>query len=499
MRAGTRAQRAFRPSDRLDGETMPGRDDGTDRTLYRVPPHNFEAEMALLGAILTNNTAFDRVVGFLRAEDFADKRHGKIYEAIARLCTRGERADAVLLKNHFEATGELEDIGGASYLARLAASVISVGSAEDYGRTVHDRALRRDLIGVAEGLLERAYHVKLDETADGIAGEFVNHLTEVLGRVRTGRMLTIDECVGLALQAAELAMKSDGGIVGVPTGLSELDQLLGGLKKGRLIILAGRPGMGKSTLAVNIGTVAASRGHVVPYYQLEMMADEMGAMTLATMTGHAASRILRGQINTQEFVSLYDAREIIRSWPLYVDTTAKITVAEMRGRARGMQPGLIVVDHLLLSGGSAPGQQDVRKVELTGMVTGALKEMAKELDCPVLALCQLKRPGEGKEDQRPHLEDLKWAGEIEQDADDVLLLYRPHYYLGRVPEDKRGHDWQRAWDSTMNMTEVIIGKNRGGPGANKVVKVFYDPSTGTFRDLNDPANVAPAQAELDVG
>lgn len=459
-----------------------------DSTLYRVPPHNFEAEMALLGAILFSNAAYDKVAGFLRPEHFAGEQHAKIFEAIQHLRARGKAADPVSIKDVFDATGELESVGGVSYLARLAASVVSVVNAEDYGWTIWDRWVRRQTIALGQSLIEDAYAVTLDSTAERSVAKAIGDLSNLLGSASASRLMTIAECAALALQAADAAAKTEGGITGVPTGLSALDNLLGGLKRGRLIIGAARPGMGKSTAAVNFAATAASRGYRVAFFQLEMMSEEMGAMAISCMTQIASSSLLRGRFSMEQFGLARDAQAMMADWPLFVDSTPKITVAEMVARARTIKPDLVVFDHLLLSGGAQPGQTDLRKVELTGAVTGALKVAAKQLDAAVLALCQLKRPEQGKEDRRPVLEDLKWAGEIEQDADDVFFLYRPHYYLGRVPEKSRDFEWKKAWTETMNVTEIIVGKNRGGPGANHTVKVNYDPATGTFSDLPEAAS-----------
>lgn len=469
------------------------------RQLAKIPPHNFEAEMALLGAILTNTKAYDVVASILTPEDFADKRHGEIFAAISYMRLRGMAADAVVLRSHFDTLGILEELGGGSYLARLASSVVTVVNVEDYAWTIKDRKLRRDLIDQCERAIQDAYDIRFDKGATDIVGEAVGGLSRALGLIGNQHRMTIGEAAAKALASMNAAAQRGDGIVGVPLYLTDVDNILKGLRPGRLIYLAARPGMGKSTLAVNTAVKAAMNGAPVCFFQLEMEDDEMGAMALAVISGIPADRILSAQLTNEEIEKVVEAKTILDDIPLTIDCRPKQTVAEMFATARLIKPKLTVIDHMLLAGGEAPGIKYRSKVELTGAVSASMKEMAKHLRCPILALTQLTRPEKGKEDRRPTLEDLRWSGELEQDADTVLMLYRPHYYLQRTPVDERDEEWNALYGVTMNVTEVHIQKHRGGPGANRHIDVFYDPTKGVFGDKARSAEQQAAeQGQLPV-
>ena len=796
--------------------------DGRDGTLYRVPPLNHEAEVGVLGAILASNRAYDTVSDFLRAEHFADARHGQIFEAASKLIAAGAHADAVTLKDHFAATGALDKLGGAEYLARLQAACLTPILAESYGRTVHDRAVRRRAIDVAAQLSDAAYAVQFDETAEGIVGQ----AQAELGALLTEAVATGPEPIAQATQrtlAAALRAYQDGtGIVGVPTHLTALDELMGGMKAGELIVAAGRPGMGKAQplgarvlttrgwklmgdmkagdalasvdgtpsyvtavfdrgemlvytvtfsdgrtaqctadhlwrvsyrgwaaprvlptskimsmlgrtryrgrlwidlpngehgaawssllpvdpwvlglligdgcrnvqsvrlssadteivehlryrlgdeyrvsdlgrdswniverrgrsriraaltelglwakkaeekfiprvyldadrearlwllrglidsdgwvekfnclryatsspqLAADVAELArslgalcqtakrmpfahkngerkaglpsytltirhqdgrafawlprkkarlarrrssprltitsiepaaaaqvrcisvshptglyitdnyvvthnsdaalciawrnASLGRRVLFFQFEMSAEQLGARVLAAQTGHPAGLIMRGRFNQAQYNVMHESAAGL-DWPLYVDDTPRLSVAQMVARAKALEPALVIVDHIGLVPGDVPGAQYRGKVEQTAAVSGALKAMAKSLRCPVLALCQLNREVEKRQDNpRPTLADLRWAGEIEQDADAVLFLYRAEYYLAKTPKDERDTDWINNYERTKGRAEIIVAKNR--MGVAETVHVAYEPAKSLFFDLS---------------
>lgn len=456
-------------------------DDGPPEDLYKVPPHNFEAEMALLAAILTNNSAYDQVVGIVRAEHFADQRHGRIFAAIAKLRKSGVVADPITLKDHFAATGELDDVGGAAYLARLAAGVVAVVAAPDYAWVIYDRALRRDLIMVAQDLLERARRVQIDEGADKIGAETVGVLTTILGQVGGSGPIPIATAAQAAIDASLEAHRNGSAIIGVRTYIDEIDEAIGGLKPGRFYVIGGRPGMGKTTLIKNICSNNGAVGEQVVLFQLEEQPDETGAGSLAISAGISAYNILQGRFDTESLDRIFDAHEQMKTWSYHVDCTPGLSVTEIEARARPFRPKLVVVDHLQLVNGAAPGEQYRSMTEKVGAASGALKRMAKRLGCAVVALAQMPRPEKGKEDRRPLLEDLRWSGEIEQDADMVAFVYRAHYYLEAIPVKERDHQWHQDYDRTMNVTEFIIRKLRGGPGANRTIECHYDPKTGIFQ------------------
>lgn len=453
--------------------------DGRD-TLYRVPPHNFDAETGVLGAILTNNRAYDAVADFLRAEHFADARHGAIYAAAARLIAAGAHADAITLKDHFAAGDALEQVGGIDYLSRLQAACLTPVLAESYGRTVHDRASRRRAIDVAAALSEAAYSVQLDDTAESIVGRAQSDLGALLTETVTTGPERIAQAAERALAAAVRAYKEGTGIVGVPTGLKLLDHALGGLKPGQMIVLAGRAAMGKTDAALNIAAHNAAAGRRVALFELEMTGDEVAARILAMQVGHPAGLILRGRFTQAQYDRLFDAAGGL-DWPLFVDETPRLAVAQIQARAKSLDPELVIVDHLGLIPAEAPGIAYRGKVEQTEAVSGALKAMAKTLACPVLALCQLNREVEKRDNPRPTLADLRWSGSIEQDADAVLFLYRGEYYLDRVPKDERDAAWNVKKEECAGKAEIIIAKNR--MGASHAVKVAYEPAKSLFGDI----------------
>ena len=477
---------------------------GEQRALYRVPPHNFEAEMALLGAILTNNRAYEKVAEFLAPEHFADKRHARIFEAIRKLVDAGQIADAVTLKGFFESDGSLDEIGGPSYLARLAASVVSVINAEDYGRTVHDRALRRDLIGIGEDVVNRAYEIELDTTAQ----QQIEIAEQALYTLATEGAYQSDfkgfnTALKEALAMAEAALKRDGNLGGVATHLIELDKLLGGLHPSDLLIIAGRPGMGKSALATNIAFNAASRyreetndrgeryvadGAVVGIFSLEMSSEQLATRLIAEQTGIGSHDIRTGKISTDDYAKLVDVTHQLSHIPLFIDDTAGLTISQLRTRARRLKRqhnlSLIIIDYIQLLR-PAPGTRYENRVQELSEITRSLKQLAKELNVPLIALSQLSRAVEQREDKRPQLADLRESGSIEQDADVVMFIYREEYYLkGKEPraEDPKYVKWQEDSERAHNQADIIVAKQRHGPTG--VVKLYFEEKLTKFGNLD---------------
>ena len=485
-------------------------DDGG--TGYRVPPHNFEAEMALLGAILTNNRAYDRVAEFLRPEHFADARHGRIYEAAGRLIDHGQIADPVTLKNFFEQDGALNDVGGTPYLARLAASIVTIINAEDYGQTIHDRHLRRELINIGGDVVNRAYEVELDTTAldqielaeDGLY-QLATHGHYEGGFIGFGEALTE------AVKMAEIAFKRDSHVAGVSTGLRDLDMKLGGLHPSDLIILAGRPSMGKTALATSIAFNAARAGraawmknesgedddrNVVAFFSLEMSSEELATRLLSQEARVPSHQIRRGDIKDEDFVNFASVSQELSRVPLYIDDTPALSVSTLRTRSRRLKRqqkglGLIVVDYLQLLRGSLNARPENRVQEISD-ITRSLKALAKELEVPVIALSQLSRAVEQRDDKRPQLADLRESGSIEQDSDVVMFIYRDQYYHERA-EPKRKDDedegkfqdrhqrWIEHGETIHGVAEVHIAKQRHGPIGK--VDLAFDPSLTRFGDL----------------
>lgn len=470
---------------------------------HRAPPHNFEAEMALLGAVLSNNRAYDRISEFLRPEHFADSRHRKIFDAVTRLIEMGQIADPVTLRDMFTHDGTLDDIGGPDYLARLAGSVASVINAEDYGRTIHDRALRRDLIAIGEDVVNRAHEINLDfAAADQIEMAEQSLYELATDGAYEGDFKSFNQAITSALQIAEAAYKRDGNLAGVATHLTDLDKQVGGLHGSDLLILAGRPSMGKTALSTNIafnaakayreirqedGTVAVEDGAVVGFFSLEMSAEELATRIMAEQSGISSHRIRRGETTSEEFPRLVEAAHTLTHLPLFIDDTAGLTISALRTRARRLKRqhnlGLIIVDYLQLMRPS-PGARNENRVQEISEITRSLKGIAKELKVPVLALSQLSRAVEQREDKRPQLADLRESGSIEQDADVVMFVYREEYYLERAKPDDGSDkiiDWQEKMDRVHNVAELIVAKQRHGPVGT--VKLFFNPELTKFGNL----------------
>jgi replicative DNA helicase len=479
----------------------------------RIPPHNYEAEMALIGAILANNLVFDKVNEFLRPEHFADALHGRIYEAAGKLIERGQIANVLTLKNMFDQDPALVEHGGAQYLARLAASVVTIINSEDYGRTIHDLHLRRQLIDLGEDMVNSAHAYDLELSATQqieTAEEQLFRLSET-GEIEGG-LRPLTEALTGAVNMAEAAVKREGHVTGVTTGLIDLDKKLGGLQPSDLVILAGRPSMGKTALATNIafnaaqayeetrdsaGGVKVVNGAKVAFFSLEMSSEQLAARILAERTEISSDRIRRGEISRDDdFSRLVVAAQELQRLPFYIDDTPGITVAALRTRARRLKRrhglGLIVVDYLQLMRSPA-GLRSENRVQEVSEITRGLKAIAKELEVPVLALSQLSRAVEQREDKRPQLADLRESGSIEQDADVVLFVFREQYYHERSEPKQREDEsnekfaerhtrWVERGERVHNVAEVNIAKQRHGPIGT--VELFFDGMVTKFGNLD---------------
>jgi len=453
--------------------------------LHREAPHNVEAEQALIGAILVNNDAAARVSDFLRAEHFHLPVHQRIYEAASRLIERGQIANPVTLRHLFEGDQALADVGGAQYLGRLAAQAVTVISVEHYGRLIYDLSQRRSLIEIGEDMVNRAYDASLEDPAPQQIEAAESRLYKLAETGRSDRGFTaLSLAMRNALNEAEAASKRDGQVSGVASLLRDLDDKLGGLHPSDLIILAARPAMGKTALATNIafnaanqrweairdGRLDAREGAVVAVFSLEMSAEQLATRLLSEQAEIASNDVRRGRITAEQFARLANAAARLNELPLFIDDTPALTIAQIRARARRLKRqhglGLVVVDYLQLVQPSGDSRADGRVREVTEITQG-LKALAKELDVPVLALSQLSRAPEQRDDKRPLLSDLRESGSIEQDADVVLFLYREAYYHQRKeppPEKAEEHrEWQEKGERIHHLAELIIGKQRHGP------------------------------------
>ena len=474
---------------------------GEPEPQFRTAPHNIEAEQALLGAILVNNDAFYRVSDFLDPEHFSEELHRRIFEIAQSLIRAGKLATPITLKT-FLGDADLGGMTVSQYLARLAAEATTIINADAYGRTIYDLAMRRQLINIGEDMVNVAYDSPVDDSPRKQIEEAERKLYELAERGRyEGGFQSFSDALKAAVDMAAEAFKRDRKLSGVATGLSDLDRMMGGLQSSDLGIVAGRPGMGKTALATNIafnvaraysgerqpdGTIKRLDGGIVGFFSLEMSAEQLATRIIAEQSGVASYKIRRGEIQEHEFARIADAAREMERVPFYIDQTGGISIAQLTARARRLkrQKGLdvLVVDYLqLLSGSSKKGENRVQ--ELTEITTG-LKALAKELACPVIALSQLSRQVEQRDDKRPQLSDLRESGSIEQDADVVIFVYREEYYL-KNKEPKMGTEeyfkWQTEMEQVHGRAEVIIGKQRHGPTGT--VQSQFDAEVTRFSNL----------------
>src|SRR3569623_638505 len=426
-----------------------------DTRSFRLAPQNVEAEQALLGAILVNNEAFYRVSDFLLGEHFYEPIHREIYEVISKIVRAGKTATPVTAKT-FLPENLIADVTLSQYLARLAAEATTIINAADYGQTVYDLAIRRKLIEIGEQMVSTAYDADVEETAPRQIEGAEKQLFELAEKGRyDGGFQAFNAATAAAIEMAAEALKRDGTLAGTATGLSDLDRLMGGLQRSDLIILAARPAMGKTSLVTNIAfhvaktwkgstTIDGQRktddGGIVGFFSLEMRAEQLATRILAEQSGISSSDIRRGNIHESQFSHLVDTSTLMSQIPLYIDDTGGLSVAQLAARARRLkrQKGmdLLIIDYLQLLTGSSRRSSENRVQELTEITT-TLKALAKELEVPILALSQLSRQVENRDDKHPQLADLRESGSIEQDADVVLFIYREEYYL-KNKEPKEG-------------------------------------------------------------
>jgi len=484
-------------------------------------PQNIEAEAALLGALMIDNRLTEDVQIKLRAEHFHEPLHGRIYEQILRLVDRNMIANPVTLRPLFEADEAMKELGGPAYLAQLTGSGAALIGARDFATQIYDLALLRALVGVGRGMVESAM-----DTSDEVDPKTQIEQAEVaLYRVaeeggETGSVKSFVQAATEAVKNAERALNSGGHVSGITTGLDSLNAKMGGLHRSDLIILAGRPGMGKTSLATNIAFNAAQRllrekedgvpegkrlGAACAFFSLEMSADQLATRILAENSGISGESLRMGKISQHDFRNLARAAAELEQLPLYIDDTPGLTIAALRTRARRLkrQRGidLIVVDYLQLLSGSGRSSEANRVQEISEISRG-LKQLAKELHVPVIALSQLSRQVEARENKRPILSDLRESGSIEQDADLVLFVYREEYYVNfqkpTEPAPDAGEldpiniayqEWQRQMEKVHGIAEVVVAKSRHG--STGTVPVKFDAKITRFSDLADSNYVVP--------
>ena len=481
----------------------------TAETAVRSAPHNVEQEQELLGAILVNNETFDRVSDFLEAGHFFIAAHQEIYSKAGQLIRAGKVASPVTLKTFFPQDARIADLPVLQYLFRMVANATSIINAEDYGRSIKDLATRRNLITIGEDMVNIAFDAPIEMPPGSQIEDAERRLYELAEKGQTNSGFgTFSDALTEAIEMAAAAYQRDGHLSGISTGITDLDKVMGGLQRSDLIVLAGRPGMGKSALATNIafnmarvhrsaegpdGRRSTTNGAIVGFYSLEMSSEQLATRILAEQSGVPSSEIRRGSITENQFQKLAVASQEMQSIPLYLDQTGGISIAQLVARARRMkrQHGLdmIVIDYLQLVTGSSKRAGENRVQEITEITT-SLKALAKELSVPILALSQLSRGVESREDKRPMLSDLRESGSIEQDADVVMFVYREKYYVqGKKPAEgtEEFFKWQADMERVHGKAEVIIGKQRHGPTGT--VELRFDEEVTRFSSIADESRM----------
>ncbi len=470
-------------------------------------PKNIEAEQALIGALLANNKAFERVSEFLKPQHFADAIHSKIFEVMSTLILRGHTADVITLKNYFEQEGILNDVGGATYLIKLADSASVMTNVEYYAQFIYDKYLRRELINTGSEIINNAFKESADLSANEQIEAAEQQLFNLSDKGETqGGFIDFSTALTSSLGYIEQAFQKEGKISGLPTGLDKLDYKTGGLNNSDLIIIAGRPAMGKTALATNMAYNVAeymsraknmdSHDKGVAFFSLEMSADQLASRILSTVTQTPGNKMRTGELDNAQFTRIAAAVRELETIPLYIDDTPGVTINAIRTRARRLKRtkglGLIVIDYIQLITGSSNKKNEGNRVQELSEISRGLKIMAKELKVPVIALSQLNRGVEQRDDKRPLMSDLRESGSIEQDADIVMFVYRENYYIkneepkqkANEPQEKfqqRIEDWKKRDRETANVAEVIIGKQRHGPTGT--VRLFWNGDYAQFGNL----------------
>jgi len=467
-------------------------------------PHSQEAEQALLGALLYDNEIYHRVSGIVQAKHFYNGTHVRIFDSIASLIEHGKLADAIVLKNRFSQDETLIDIGGVEYLALLLDNAPPGSTATEYAKLIFDMAMRRELIRLGDEIKSEAINRDSEDDAQAQITHAESQLYNLaeIGGTQSG-FVTFENALIKSIEMASAAFARDGHLSGISTGLTDLDRQLGGLHKSDLIILAGRPSMGKTSLATNIASHIAKKfrterdeagiektaeGGVVGFFSLEMSSEQLATRLLAEQSTVPSHKIRRGDITAEQYEHIRDSADEISRIPLHIDDTGGISIGALSARARRLKRmvglDVIVVDYLQLLTGGKSMSHNANRVQEVSLITQGLKALAKELDVPVLALAQLSRQVEQRDDKRPQLSDLRESGSIEQDADVVMFVFREEYYLARSEPSEGTEEhlqWQDEMEKLHGKAEVIVGKQRHGPIGT--VKLSFNPELTKFGNL----------------
>ena len=455
-------------------------------------PNNIEAEQSVIGSILLNNEIFDEINLLINSKNFYDPMHQKIFMAIEKLIYSGMLANPITLKNYFE--NEKDELNVPNYLVKITKFSTSSRQAIEYSKLIYDLYVKRELIKISENIIDTAKLNDLDNDGKSIIENFEKSLFDLAEKGSfSSSLVKFDEAMKMTIEMASSAYKNEEGIVGVPTGLTDLDYRLGGLHKSDLLIIAGRPSMGKTALATNIAFNAAKkiqndgRKSTIAFFSLEMSSEQLSTRILAEQSRIKSNDIRTGKISEEQFDKFIETSKNISELPLYVDETPAISIAALSNRARRIKRlyglDMVVVDYIQLMKASNFREGRVQEIS---EITQGLKALAKELSVPVLALSQLSRAVEHRDDKKPQLSDLRESGSIEQDADVVMFVYREAYYLqGKEPRPATVEhaEWQAKMNDISHLAEIIIGKQRHGPTGN--VMLEFEAMFTKFKDLQN--------------
>jgi len=457
---------------------------------FKELPNNIEAEQAVIGSILVSNDIFDEISTIISSDNFYDPMHQKIFNAIHGLIFKGMLANPITLKNYFE--DEKDDLNIPEYLVKITKFSTSVRQAVEYSKIIYDMFVRRELIKISEQTMDNAKLTELDSSGQTIIENTEKSLFDLAEKGSSNsNLVKFDEAMKQTIEMASAAYKNDEGIVGVPTGLRDLDDKLGGLHQSDLIIIAGRPSMGKTSLATNIAFNAAQKlqdsgkKSTIAFFSLEMSSEQLSTRIISEQARISSNDIRRGRISDEQFDKFLETSKNIAELPLYIDETPAISIAAMSNRARRIKRlyglDMIVVDYIQLMRGTTYNKDG--RVQEISQITQGLKAIAKELGVPVVALSQLSRQVEQRDDHKPQLADLRESGSIEQDADVVMFVYREGYYLQRKEprEATVEHaEWQAKMNEVAHLAQIIIGKQRHGPIGN--VTLEFEERFTKFKD-----------------
>jgi len=455
-------------------------------------PNNIEAEQSVIGSILLSNEIFDEINMIISNKNFYDPMHQKIYGAIEKLIYSGMLANPITLKNHFE--NEKDELNVPEYLVRITKFSTSSRQAIEYSKLIYDLFVKRELIKISESMIDTAKLNDLDNDGQKIIESFEKSLFDLAEKGSlSSSLIKFDEAMRRTIEMASNAYKNDEGIVGVPTGLTDIDDRLGGLHKSDLVIIAGRPSMGKTALATNIAFNAAKKMQdegkksSIAFFSLEMSSEQLSTRILAEQSRIKSNDIRRGKISEEQFDKFIETSKNVSELPLYIDETPAISIAALSNRARRIKRlhglDMVVVDYIQLM--KAPNFKEGRVQEISEITQG-LKALAKELAVPVLALSQLSRAVEHRDDKKPQLSDLRESGSIEQDADVVMFVYREAYYLKAKeprPATVEHAEWQAKMNEVSHLAELLIGKQRHGPTGN--ITLEFEEMFTKFKDLQN--------------